>query len=368
LERIRIELLRINSFRNYETVNISLHNHINVITGLNGAGKTSILDAIYYLSNGKSYFTHLDSVLYKKGSDFFNLRGDMFIEEESYPLMISSSRKGKDIKVDDKVIKSIAEYYGRFPCFMIAPKDILILVESSIERRKLINKTLSQVDRIYFKNLIIYNKLLKQRNVALKSFLKSGRRDKLLIEALNSKMIEPANYIYNKRNEYVSSIIPIVEDFYNQIATEKEKVSIVYKSKLHEYQLDVLFAETESRDYIMGKTHEGIHRDDLTIKLNGYDIKKFGSQGQLKSAIISIKLAQIEWVKKQTDIVPILLLDDIFDKLDKERVHTFVKLCAERLKSQIFITDTDADRVVETLKKLKLDFEHYIIEEGKIKN
>jgi len=368
LERIRIELLRINSFRNYETVNCNLHNHINVITGLNGAGKTSILDAIYYLCNGKSYFTHLDSVLYKKGSDFFNLKGKMFNEYDAYPLMITSSRKGKEINVDDKVIKSITEYYGRFPCFMIAPKDILILVESSIERRKLINKTLSQVDKVYFKSLLIYNKLLKQRNVALKSFLKTGRKDELLIEALNSKMVEPANYIYNKRNEYVESIIPIVEEFYNLIATDKESVSIIYKSKLGTSTLEELFEENATRDYIMGKTHEGIHRDDLTIKLNGYDIKKYGSQGQLKSAIIAIKLAQIEWVKSQTGTLPILLLDDIFDKLDKERVYTFVKLCVEKLQSQIFITDTDADRVVDTLKKLKLDFQHYIIEEGKIKN
>lgn len=368
MERIKIELLRINSFRNYDTENCLLHNHINVITGLNGAGKTSILDAIYYLCNGKSYFTHLDSVLYKKGSDYFNLKGDMYIQDESYPLMISSSRKGKEIKVDDKVIKSITEYYGRFPCFMIAPKDILIIVESSIERRKLINKTLSQVDRLYFKNLLIYNKLLKQRNVSLKSFLKSGRKDKLLIEALNSKMVEPANYIYNKRNNYVKNIVPIVEEFYNQIATEKESVSIEYKSKLHDSNLESLFEQTEARDYIMGKTHEGIHRDDLTIKLNGFDIKKFGSQGQLKSAIISIKLAQIEWVKEQTGTVPILLLDDIFDKLDKERVHTFVELCSERLESQICITDTDSDRVVNTLKKLNLDYKHYIVNNGKIEN
>ena len=181
-------------------------------------------------------------------------------------------------------------------------------------------------------------------------------------------MVEPANYIFGKRKEYVETIIPIVTDFYNRISTNKENVTIEYKSKLHTNPLLNLFEETAQRDFIMGKTHEGIHRDDLIIKLNGHDIKKFGSQGQLKSTIIAIKLAQIEWVKSQTGIIPILLLDDIFDKLDKERVFTFVQLCAKDLESQIFISDTDADRVVESLNKLNLKYSHYIIENGKIVN
>lgn len=368
MERIRIDLLRINSFRNYEILNCSFHKHINVITGLNGAGKTSILDAIYYLSNGKSYFTHLDSVLYKKGDSFFNLKGEMYVEDERFPLMIKSSSKGKEIKVDDKIIKSITEYYGRFPSYMIAPKDILILVESSIERRKLIDKTLSQVDKVYFNHLITYNKLLKQRNIALKSFLKNKKADKLLIEALNVKMYGPSKYIYEKRKSYVENIMPIVNKFYNLISTERENVNIEYKTKLHNQSLEYLFVESAARDYIMGKTHEGNHRDDLSIKLNGNDIRKFGSQGQLKSAIIAIKLAQIEWVKSQTGCIPILLLDDIFDKLDKERVFTFVKLCAEELEAQVFITDTDADRVVKTLDELKLNYRHFVVEEGKLKD
>ncbi|MBT8231186.1 MAG: DNA replication and repair protein RecF [Bacteroidia bacterium] len=366
MKRIRIDLLRINGFRNYENLKTNFHSHINVITGLNGAGKTSIIDSIYYLSNGRSYFTHLDSVLYKRDTDFFNLNADIFIEEDLYEIGISSSAKNKSIKVDDVVVKSIAEFYGRYPSLMIAPKDILILLDSSIERRKLIDKTISKVDKVYFKNLLIHNKLLKQRNSALKGFLKSGRRDTLLIEALNQKMVEPTEYIYKKRSEYLNDIAPIINKFYALIASDREEVSIAYKTKLAENDLLQLFKDSEQRDYAMAKTYEGIHRDDLIIKLDDKEIKKFGSQGQLKSAIISIKLAQLEWVKNQTSRIPILLLDDIFDKLDKSRVFTFLKLCAEDLNSQIFITDTDEDRVVSALKKLNLDYNHYIIEQGQI--
>lgn len=369
MKRISIDFLRINKYRNYESLLCNFHKSINVLTGLNGAGKTSVLDAIFYLSNGKSYFSHLDSVLYKNGDSFFNLSCQFSINEDVFSVKINSSqKKGKEIVVEDKIIKTIADHYGQFPAFMIAPKDILILVESSIERRKLIDRTISQVDKNYLLNLMKYNKLLKQRNSALKSFLKKGRRDELLIDALNKEMNLPAQYIFEKRKDYVNDIMPIANEYYQRLSEKKEIVTISYKSKLLDKTLSELFSLSANKDYILGKTCEGVHRDDLNILLNGQPIKQYGSQGQLKSAIIAIKLAQIKWVSDLTDKKSILLLDDIFDKLDKNRVLTFVELCAKELESQIFITDTQKERVGESLKKLSLEYLHLEIEEGRLIN
>lgn len=367
MDRIQIKSLRLNNFRNYINLSCQFNQHNNVITGLNGAGKTSVLDAIYYLSNGKSYHSHLDAYIYRKGETYFFLEGQYNIGDDEYNVQIQSSRdKPKVIKQDDKVMKSMADFVGNFPAFMIAPKDILILIESSVERRRLVDKTISQVDKFYFNHLVNYNKLLKQRNAALKQFLKQGRPDYLMIEALDSKMAEPASYIYETRCQYVKAISPIVNKLYAMISSESEELLLTYKSKLHKYNFLELAKTSQQRDLVMGKTHEGIHRDDLDIQLNGMDIRKIGSQGQLKTAIIAIKLAQVEWVKNNTEKSPLILLDDIFDKLDAMRVENLIDICANQLNAQIFISDTEADRVTRSLEQLELEYKHIKIVEGEI--
>ena len=338
-----------------------------MITGLNGAGKTSILDAIYYLSNGKSYFSHLDSYIYRKGTDYFNINGEFIISDETYQSMIKSSKQtGKQILVDDKQMKTIADHIGRFPAFMIAPKDILILVESSSERRKLIDKTISQVDRMYLKCLLDYNKILKQRNAALKSFQKSVKWDHLILDAFDQNMEEPARYIHEKRKEYLETIGPMLENYYSRLASNSEAIRIEYKSKLLSDNLSDLLRNSRQKDMIMGKTHEGVHRDDLIIYLDGLDIRRIGSQGQLKSAIIAMKISQLEWVKANTEKAPIILLDDIFDKLDQQRVEKLIDICARELDAQIFISDTEEERVCHSLKSLGLEYKHLAIENAVI--
>jgi DNA replication and repair protein RecF len=369
LKRIRIHSLRLQNFRNYEKLDCVFDEHVNVITGLNGAGKTSILDAIYYLSNGKSYFSHLDSHIYRKSADYFNLRSTHFIGDDKFEIsIVSGAEVSKQIKVDEKQMKSIVEYVGRFPAFMIAPKDILILVESSVERRKIIDKTISQVDPLYFKNLIEYNKLLKQRNAALKGFLKSGRQDFLMLDAIDGRMEEPAVYIYEARKNYLQEITPSIQALYDRLSDNSESVSISYKSNLDKNSLRELFQEYRQRDLIMAKTHQGIHRDDIKINLDGLDIRKIGSQGQLKSAIIAIKLAQVEWVRGKTSKAALILLDDIFDKLDSTRVMNLLDICASQLNAQIFISDTESERVNTSLDALKLNYSHYKIKDAKILN
>ena len=367
MEHIKIDLLGINNFRNCEELKINLHPRFNVFTGLNGTGKTSILDALYYLTNGKSYFSYQDKYIYRQNSDFFRISGDICIGSlVSSCEIMSSVQKGKILKCDDKIIKSIIDYYGRFPAFMIAPKDILILIESSIERRKLINRTLSQVDKNYFVNLLNYNKLLKQRNAALKSFQKTKQTDFLLLEALDQKMLEPSVHIFNKREKYLEEIAPIFSEYYKILSDEKEQLSLSYKSSLRNEELIALRKNSQQKDIMLGKTNEGIHRDDLIILMNGIEIKKYASQGQLKSAIIALKLAQIHWVKQISGKIPILFLDDIFDKLDTSRVNKLIDICYHQIESQLFITDTDSQRVSRTLEELEIEHEHFVIEDGKI--
>lgn len=367
MDRIQINSLRLNNFRNYESLQCSFNEHINVITGLNGAGKTSVLDAVYYLSNGKSYFSHLDAYIYRKSQDYFNLNSSYQIGEDLYNIVLKSSVKGgKQIILDDKPVKSITEYIGKFPAFMIAPKDILILIESSAERRKLIDRTISQVDKVYFKALLNYNKILKQRNAALKTFQKSGKIDYLMLDAFDENMLEPALYIYEKRKSYIDEISPLLNKYYSRISSDSETLKIEYKSKLHSKSLEELLKDSRQRDVIMAKTYEGIHRDDLSLFLDGLDIRKIGSQGQLKSAIISIKISQLEWVKLSNGKAAIILLDDIFDKLDSQRVENLIDICANELEAQIFITDTNESRVSDSLNTLKLKYKHIKIENAKL--
>ena len=340
---------------------------LNVLTGENGAGKTSILDAIYTLTNGKSYFAHKEIYLYKEGSDYYRLEGGLSIDDNRFKSEISSSESSKKrIKLDEKLMKSLAEYHGRFASFMIAPKDIQILVDSSTERRRLINKTLSQIDKSYFNHLLDYNRLLKQRNAALKTFQKTRQMNRLLFEAIDEKLVEPSHYITEARQNYVSAITPIFEDFYNIISDGKEKLNISYKSSLDKDDFKTMFDSNFDKDCAVGITTQGIHRDDIELHINDKELKKYASQGQLKSAIISLKLAQVQWIKKETGKIPILLLDDIFDKLDANRVERLIALCSDHIQSQIFISDTELGRVKLILEKLNKDYKHFLIRNGDI--
>lgn len=367
MDRIRIDKLSIWNYRNYEALKCGFNPNFNVFMGLNGAGKTSLLDTIYYLSNGKSYFSYRDQFLYRTSTDFFRLEADLYKSDEKARVEINSSTTtSKKIKMEGKQLKSLSEYIGRFPSFMIAPNDIAILLESSVERRKLINRTLSQVDRLYFKNLLIYNKLLKQRNAALKIMNESGRLDQLLLDSFNNKMLEPAAYIHEKRRSYVKEITPYVNNFYDILSNASEKVDVDYKCMLDDQDFLSLLKTNQQKDIYASRTTIGIHKDDLEFSINGQELKKYASQGQLKSAVIALKLAQLEYVRNISQKIPILLLDDIFDKLDNNRVENFIKICHDHLNAQVFITDTDENRVLDHLSKLNIDHKGYNIEQGQI--
>ena len=367
MKHIEIELLRLANFRNYNKLDIGIKSGFNVITGLNGAGKTTILDAIYYLCNGKSYFTHLDKHIYKTGTNFFRLEGHYQKGNRKHLSVIKSSiTTKKSIELNEKKLKSLSELMGHIPAFIIAPKDILILIDSSIERRKVTDRTISHSDKTYLLHLLNYNKLLKQRNAYLKDINKKGLSDSVFLESLNEGLIVPAKYIHQSRIQYVKDIGPIVNKVYADISGQSEEITISYKSQLNETSLRELLDVNLRKDMALAKTSAGIHRDDLEIFIEGKPIKKYASQGQLKSAVIALKLAQMQWIEALAETTPILLLDDVFDKLDLKRVERLLNL-VNRGKAQVIITDTDNDRVINSLNKLKISQNHYIIENGKVK-
>lgn len=369
MQNIELEFLSLVNYRNYESLELAFTDSLQVITGPNGAGKTTILDAIFYICNGKSYFTHLDRHIYRQQTDFFRLVARLKKEEHLFHCKLTSQlAMKKKYLLNEKKIDSMAELVGQFPAFMIAPRDILILMDSSIERRKVMDRTISLSDRVYLNHLLNYNRSLKQRNAFLKDAQKKGIRDTVLIDSLNESMVEPTAYITKQRKIYLESISLDVSQYYKQLSNDSEVVSLEYKTNIADKDLLTLLNENLRKDMAYGKTSLGLHKDDISIFINGNPIKKYASQGQLKSAVVALKLAQIEWIKEKTNKKPILLLDDIFDKLDKTRVKRLLELSKTELASQIFITDTDKERVVTELKELEVDYSTYNIEEGKLIN
>ena len=339
---------------------------LNLITGINGAGKTTILDAIYYLCNGKSFFTHLDKHIYKFGESFFRIAGRF--SKQELPLevtIVSTIGKKKAIKLEDKQLKSLVELMGIIPAFAIAPKDILILLDSSQARRKIIDKTISHSDKTYLGQLLKYNRTLKLRNAYLKEANKKGISDSTYLDSLDRGLIQPAMYIHKSRVNHLNELAPHFEELYSRMSKSNERVSLSYKSQLLDDDLGALLKKDLRKDMITAKTNSGIHKDDLDISINGQPIRKHGSQGQLKSAIIALKLAQMQWMESITSVVPIILLDDIFDKLDRQRVKQLLSIVCQTGR-QVFISDTDNERLLTIFEELDMKYNQFIISEGAV--
>ena len=365
---IAIRDIVLKNYRNYKDLSLQFHEQLNVITGLNGAGKTTILDAIYHLTHGKSFFTHLDRHVYRTGTSFFFAKGDFLEKGHSFDISISSSlQHKKSISIDDVKIKSLAELMGKIPSVVIAPKDILILLDSSQARRRLMDKTISHSDPQYLRHLLSYNKTLKIRNRYLKEASKKGISDSTYLDSLTHAMEGPARYIYDARALHVSELMPEITKTYSELSRDREALSISLVSQLESRELSELFKENLRKDLITMKTNAGIHKDDLSIMLNDLPIKKYGSQGQLKTAITALKLGQMDWIQSKTDKAPIVLLDDIGDKLDKERVEMLLKRMHENGQHQVFVTDTTPERIIPIFKELAISHNHYQVMDGIVK-
>ncbi len=331
-------------------------------------GKTNLLDAIYYLCMGKSYFNSSDIHNVQSGTDFLRLEGLFEKEEKKEKIVVKVvPRKRKEVERNDVAYQKLSEHIGLLPVVIIAPDDTQMVHEGSEVRRKFLDNTISQLDQAYLKDLIQYNKLLKQRNALLKQMAEQHRFDPALLSVYDAQMQQPAQQIYEKRLAFCESFTPILERHYAVISNEQEKVSCHYKSALSSQSFEVLLKENQEKDRILQRTNSGIHKDDLQFTINNYALKRYASQGQLKSFVLALKLAQYEMLKVEKKKAPILLLDDIFDKLDVQRVTHLLQLLIQEEFGQVFITDTHEQRVEQIIKKFESNYYRYLVENGSLK-
>ncbi len=351
---MHLEKLSLFNFKNFESQSFDFQDKINCFVGDNGVGKTNILDAIYYLSFGKSYFNPVASQNIRHHQDFFMIEGKYDVSNRNETIVCSLKRgQKKVIKRNDKEYERFSDHIGHLPLVIISPADRDLIVDGSDTRRKFIDSVISQSDKPYLKALINYNKVLVQRNSLLKYFAANRTFDALNLKVYDEQLEKYGAVVYEKRKAFLIEFTPIFEARYKTITEGKELVNLVYKTQLDDGSLSNLLGQSLERDRALQYTSVGIHKDDLQFEIDGFSIKKFGSQGQQKSYLIALKLAQFDFIKNQAKVKPILLLDDIFDKLDDNRVAQIIELVNQDEFGQLFISDTHADRTEEVVKKTK---------------
>src|SRR5476651_1810661 len=341
-----LQQLSVINFKNYAEAGLTFSDGVNVFTGNNGAGKTNLLDAIHYLSLCKSYFNPIDSQQIKQGTDFFIVTGNFNKNERQEAIACSVKRnQKKQFKRNKKDYQRLADHIGLLPLVMISPYDISIIIEGSDERRKFIDNVISQTDNHYLDELITYNKVLANRNALLKSIADNGKYDPGLLEVLDEQLTLSGTRIFEKRKAFMEVFTAIFNKHYQFLSDDAEQVELAYESPLLTDDLAVLVKKNIERDRALERTTAGIHRDDLQFVIHGMPMKKFGSQGQQKSFLIALKLAQYSFLTQQKGFRPLLLLDDIFDKLDDRRVTKLMQMVSDNNFGQVFITDTNNTRI-----------------------
>lgn len=348
-----IKNLKLFNFKNHSEKSFDFSPEINCFVGNNGAGKTNILDALHYLSMAKSFLGNLDAQNILHESDFFAIEAEIQGEEKNDIIKVQLPKEGKKIiKKNDKTYERIADHIGFLPSVMISPYDANLISDGSESRRKFLDAMISQTDSDYLFALIQYQKTLQQRNALLKYFAKNRTFDLDSLEIYNEPLNKFGTQIFEKRQRFVASILPTIQHFYEIISKGNEKVTVIYESNLNEQNFEEILSENLEKDRVLTYTSRGIHKDDLLFVMNENLIKKFGSQGQQKSFLIALKLAQIKRIKDITNKNPILLLDDIFDKLDDNRVSQLIELVNQQNFGQIFITDTHRERTESVVKRI----------------
>ena len=354
--------LSLTNYKNFESLKFSFDTKIICFVGLNGVGKTNILDSIYHLSYTKSYFNPIPSQNIKHGETFFFISGRYMIHDKEENILVSLKKGDKKIiKRNNKLYKKFSDHIGKIPLVLISPDDRNLIIEGSETRRKFIDGIISQTDKEYLNNLIDYNKTLKQRNALLKMFYDNSESIRKTIDIYDRQLSSDAQKIYDKRREFLNEFIPIFKSRYKELSNDKENVEIKHSSDISPDQnLYELLKNSLEKDLRFQYTTKGIHKDDLNLNLDNFPIKKYGSQGQQKTFLIAMKLAQFDYLSK-LDSKPILLLDDIFDKLDDTRVKQIINLVNQEKFNQIFISDTNKTRSENIIKKVNKSYKIFEI-------
>ncbi len=357
-----LEKIVISDFRNIRLQELEFSPNVNCISGNNGEGKTNLLDAIYYLSMTKSAFATSDKFTFRYGTDEFSLSGNYRMENglSSRFSMKMTSKGEKKIRRDEKPYPKVSEHVGVLPIVMVSPADISMVSESGEERRRFVNAVLSQMDREYLSALQQYNRLLAQRN----KILKEQYVDRALLEVMDMRMASYAEPVYQARKNFVEDLRPIVTEFYKTISGGSEIVDITYDSELSKASLDMLLSASFEKDRILRYTSSGVQRDDFSFTMNGHPIRRCGSQGQQKSFLVALKFAQYEIMKRRYGFAPMLLLDDVFDKLDMGRISNLLQMVASNDFGQIFITDSNKVRMSGIVDKLTRDRAYFDTVQG----
>lgn len=342
---MRINNLSIYQFKNHKDFKIDLNSDITCITGKNGQGKTNLLDAIFMLSACKSYFNAIDYQLILHGETTAALNAEFYNGQQLDVQLIIEQGKKKKLKLNGKQYDKLIHHIGLINVVIITPDDIELIKGNSDERRKFIDLMISQTDRVYLNHLSEYHKLLDQRNRQLKLFADHQHFDSIILESFNERMLAPCEYIHQKRQLVLKEIQNAFNLYYRSFQSGSEEVVLTYESALNSDSFETLLKSSLNKDLAIQRTSVGIHKDDILFEINGYPLKKFGSQGQNKSFIIALKLAQYHFLAETVKQSPILLLDDIFEKIDEERAEKLIHLISQETFGQIIITDTHAERM-----------------------
>ncbi len=355
---LRLQHISLVQFKNYSNRSFTFSERIIGICGKNGVGKTNLLDAIHYLCFTKSYFTRLDGNNVLHGNSGFRLEGSFVLHDKPEKAVCILRETGKkEFSVNDAPYDKFSQHIGRYPCVVIAPDDAELITGDSKERRTFLDALLCQLDADYMKHLIVYKKILEQRNSLLKAFSESGSKDLSLLEVLDEQLNKPSEYVFNKRKEFLVTFLPIVKNLYNEISQKDEEVNLLYESELLLASFSELLKVNRNKDCFAQRTTSGIHRDDLDIQLSNQPFKNIASQGQRKSLLFALKLAEMDVLKKEKGFAPLLLLDDVFEKLDEDRISNLLnKVCVEN-DGQVFITDTNEERLKQHLDTLSVNYQ-----------
>ena len=362
--------LNILNYKNIREATLQFSDKINAFVGLNGQGKTNILDAIYYLSFTKSAYNAIDSQNIHHDEDMAMIQGKYY-SADNEEIITCGIKRGvkKQFRRGKKDYKRLIDHIGLIPLVMVSPQDSELVVEGSDERRKFMDGVISQYSKSYLEHLTQYNVLLKQRNALLKQYAEQPEQlPDTLMEVLEQQMVSHAMPIYQARVQFIEQFVPYFQQVYSAISDDKEHVSLIYNSQLHDRDLLESLARTRSRDLILGWTSQGIHKDELEMMLGEYPLKRVGSQGQQKSYLLAMKLGQALYLNAEQilNAQPILLLDDIFDKLDCERVERIVQLVVGQQFGQIFITDTDRQHLTKILSQEQFEAQLFQVDNGEV--